>query len=149
MTTIANKPKRLDVIEAMNAELPQVDCPLTHRFVPGMYVREIFMEAGLLITSKLHKTEHPFIISKGEVLVFTETDGTVRLKAPHTGITKAGTRRLLYIIEDTVWTTFHLNPTNTEDLIEIEDRVIEKHDNPCMNWTKEKIEEEIKCLSEN
>jgi hypothetical protein len=40
------------------------------------------------------------------------------------------------VVEDCVWTTYHLNPSNTEDLQEIEDRIIEKHENPFINNTK-------------
>jgi hypothetical protein len=31
-------------------------------------------------------------------------------------ISSAGTKRALYTLEDTVWTTVHLNPSNTRDI---------------------------------
>ena len=54
---------------AMLENLPQVECPLVHRFTEGMYIREIFMPQGTLITSRIHLTNHPFTISKGRVKV--------------------------------------------------------------------------------
>lgn len=105
------------------ARLPQVECPLVHRFTPGLYSREIFMPAGSLIISKLHKTEHPYVISKGRVSVWTEESGVVQLQAPFCGITKPGTRRILFIHDDCVWTTFH--PTKETDLEKIEGELIE------------------------
>lgn len=42
---------------------------ITHFFTPGMYVREIHMPKDTLWTTKVHKTEHVFIISKGKVAV--------------------------------------------------------------------------------
>jgi hypothetical protein len=114
--------KTVDKMQAAMKRLPQVDCPLVHRFTPGLYVREIFMPKGTFIISKIHKTEHPFIVSKGHVAVWIEGVGVVEIKAPYCGVTKAGTRRILYIREDCVWTTFH--PTDKTDVNEIEKDVI-------------------------
>lgn len=121
--------EKIDQLEAMMlANFPPINCPLTHRFTPGLYTREIFMPAGSLITSKIHNTEHPYVISKGVVSVFTDEDGEVLLKAPHCGITKPGTRRVLYIHEDCVWLTFH--PCVDGETVEaIEKRIIEPHNN--------------------
>ena len=95
--------------------------PLKHTFVPGAYIREIFMTKGLLLTSKIHKVEHPYFIMKGKVTVLTE-EGEVTIKAPYHGITPAGTKRLLYVHEDTVWITVH--STESTDLDEIEKEII-------------------------
>lgn len=117
------------LFDAVETELKRrgepVECPLRHRFTPGLYIREIFMPAGALVTSKIHRTEHPYTISQGRVSVLTERDGWVELRAPYTGITLPGTRRVLYIHEDTVWTTYH--PTNETDLGVIENILIEPH----------------------
>ena len=98
------------------------DCfPLTHKFVDGAYVREIRVPKGTLLTTKIHKICHPYFLLKGDVSVLTET-GIVRLKAPYSGITPAGTKRIIYIHEDTVWTTVHV--TKEKDLDKIEEEVI-------------------------
>ena len=113
-----------------------VQCPITHRFVPGMYIREIFMPKNTVLTSKIHKHEHPYVILKGVCEVFTDAGGTVLLEAPHMGITPAGTRRVLRIIEDTTWVTFHR--TDKTDLEEIEDEIIEPRVNPYLAQLEEK-----------
>lgn len=129
----------LDRIEAQMVEgLPKVDCKVEHRFTPGLYIREITMPQGSLITSKIHRTEHPFVISKGRVAVWTEESGVQHLEAPYTGITNPGTRRLLFVWEDTVWTTFH--PTKQREVSAVEDEIIEKHINPYLG------EEVAECL---
>jgi len=115
---------KVDRLEAALAILPQCDMPLTHRFTPGLYMREIFMPKGAIVISKIHKTEHPFVILKGRANVWIDGQGVVKLKAPHVGITKPGTRRVLYIPEDCSWITFH--PTSQTDLEQIEDEVILK-----------------------
>lgn len=127
----------INEIELAMQNYPEPDCPLVHEFTPNMYIRQISMPAGSLITSKWHKTEHPFNISQGAVSVLLIENGLIvnetYLEAPCRGITKAGTRRLLYIHDDTVWTTYHYNPDNETDTDKIEERIIEKHINPLLD----------------
>jgi len=99
------------------------------------------MPAGSLITSKVHKTEHPYIVSYGKVAVSIDSNDWDEITAPYTGITKPGTRRVLYIIEDCIWTTFHrvddmkseyndLNDDEKENIVkEIEEKILEPHIN--------------------
>lgn len=123
-------------IELAMTKYPEVKCPLFHTFTPNLYIREIHMPAGSLITSKCHKTQHPFIISKGAVSVLTIENGEIvgekYLEAPYRGITEVGTRRVLYIHENCVWTTIHSNHDNETDVDKIEERIIEKHVNPLL-----------------
>lgn len=98
-------------------------CPLTHTFADGMYVREIFIPAGLFVVGKIHKHSHPNFLLKGTVMVVTEF-GSERLIGPVSIISKAGTKRALYAITDLTWVTVHLNPTNTQDLAELEEEII-------------------------
>lgn len=100
------------------------EMPLTHRFSDGMYTREIFIPAGTLLTGKIHKHDHPNFLMSGEVLVVTESEGKEHLKGPLTMISPPGTKRALYAITDVTWVTVHLNPTNTQDLGELENIVI-------------------------
>lgn len=110
--------------------------PVTHRFTPGLYIREIFMRKSLVVSSHIHKTEHPFVVSQGKLLVYREDQNkSALIEAPHTGITKPGTRRLLVILEDTIWTTFH--PTKETDVGVIEDQILVKYENPLLDYSGE------------
>lgn len=113
-------------------KFPKVDCPVTHRFTPGLYIREIFMPAGAGVVSAIHAKEHPFVISQGVVKVWDRFNNTQLLKAPHTGITKPDTRRVLFILEDCIWTTFHV--TDKTNLEEIFDEILIEHE---MSFVKE------------
>jgi len=106
------------------------DFPLIHRFTPHLYSREIFMPAGSVLTSRVHRTEHQFVVSQGALWVYSDNDGPQRIEAPYAGITKPGTRRLLVIEEDTVWTTFHA--TELTDVEQIERTILEPCDNPLL-----------------
>ena len=120
----------INQFEAALMDHPAVDCPVTHRFTPGLYIREIFIPAGTLITSAEHKTEHPFVITKGEIEVISENEGAVIYQAPFHGITKPGTRRMLRAITDVVWTTYHV--TQHTDLDRIAEEIIEPNSNPLL-----------------
>lgn len=123
--------QRIDELELAMSEFPIQECPLNHTFEDGMYIREIFMPAGTLITSKIHKTRHPYEITMGKVYVRVNEEDWQLLEAYYRGITEIGTRRVLYILEDTLWTTYHLTDKKTVD--EVEEEIIEKHDNPLLS----------------
>ena len=76
--------------------------------------------------------------------------GVVDYEAPVLGITEAGTKRVLYIYEDTTWVTFHANPENITDpdkMVEYlthpnENPLFEKDDPRVNSWKKDKYEQE-------
>ncbi len=113
-------------------------CPLEHHFADGMYIRKMTAPAGMINVSKLHKTNHPFFILSGSVSILAEK-GIVRITAPHFGITKAGTKRVVYFHEETVWITVHA--TEETDLEKIEDEVIAK------NYEELPVRKELSCHS--
>ena len=95
--------------------------PVKHSFADGCYVREIFNPAGELLVTKIHKKEHPFFLMKGKMSILTE-DGVKHIQAPHHGITKPGTKRIIYTHTDCVFVTVHA--TDKTDVAEIEKEVI-------------------------
>lgn len=104
----------LDVAQGMQPA--KID--FTHSFTPGIYAREMRAPRGSILISKVHFTDHPFVLSKGKLAIWTEENGVVDVAAPFSGVTKAGTIRMAYVLEDCVWTTFHA--TEKTDLEEIE-----------------------------
>lgn len=132
--TLANKEIRDKILyfEDNIGSLPDsfkgdtINCPLKHSFADGMYVREIFIPKGMILCGKIHKHDHPNFLLKGEVEVFTESNGLEKLVAPMSIISKAGTKRIVNALQDTVWVTVHANPNNLKDVDKIEDIVIAK-----------------------
>lgn len=114
--------------------------PLQHDFVPGMYTRTIFIPKNMVLTGAIHKQTHPSFLLKGKVDVFTEENGLQHLEAPQVFMSKAGCKRVVYTLENTIWSTVHLNPTNTHDINEIKEII-------STNNFDELIEEDIVCLS--
>jgi hypothetical protein len=114
-----------------------VEWPLNHIHTPGtpgacgsIYTREIFMPAGTWVVSRIHKTAHPFVVLSGLVLVWTKEKGVQALAGGFMGFTTPGTRRILYIVQDTVWATFHA--TELQDVKAIEEALLVPHVNPLL-----------------
>ena len=120
---------KMDIFEAELAKHPQVHLPLIHRFTPGMYIREIFMPSGTVLTSMRHKTRHPFVVLEGVAEVIDEQGRSEILTAGHLGVTDPGTRRVIRIHADCRWATFHV--TENTDPDEIADEITE-NTNPLL-----------------
>ncbi len=130
------KDKIAYLIDKMGA-LPQQGCPLKHYFAPGVYIREIFMSAGSVVIGKIHKTEHFNIIQRGVVSLVSEDGSREMLTGPVTFVSKAGVQKVLYIHEDTVWSTVHI--TEERNLEKLEEQLIEKQDYPAFDRTVERL----------
>lgn len=92
-----------------------------HDFAPGIYVKSIFMPANEIIVSKIHRSEHFFIVPQGCCTVVDSLGGKQFISASYLGKTLAGTKRALHIHVDCIWTTFHV--TDLTDLEEIEKEI--------------------------
>lgn len=123
----------IDVVEGLIAEESKIaghECETSHTFTPGLYGRKFTMPAGTLLTSKIHNSEHQFVVLSGCLSVWTKEDGCVDIVAPHHGVTKPGTRRLIISHTDSVWMTFHATEETNLELIE--EKIIMKNNNPYL-----------------
>lgn len=134
----------MDQIEAALQKLPDPHIQIRHYFAPGIYCREMWVPAGAMVTSKIHKTEHQFILSAGALIVRTEQDEEVIIEAPYIGTTYPGTRRVAYFPVASCWTTRHHmdwitgsegdDPETMEMTVQqIEDELIEPYQNPLID----------------
>lgn len=113
--------QKIDNLAKTMVNMEQTECPVTHRFANGCYLREIFMPAGTVVVGKIHATEHFNVILTGEVTVVT-AEWSKRFKAPHTFVSGAGVQKVVYTHSDCQWQTLHV--TDKTDLEEIEKDVI-------------------------
>jgi quercetin dioxygenase-like cupin family protein len=97
----------------------QIDLPLVHDFTPGIYVRTIFMPKGTFVIGKTHKTEHFNIVHSGRANVMI--DGEYKeISAPDMFVSKEGVKKVLWILEDMVWSTIHATTETNLDILEKE-----------------------------
>jgi len=97
--------------------------PIKSTFAGACYIREMFMPAGHIMTTKIHKKDHPFFLLKGKMTIASENfNGDI--KAPYQGITIAGTKRVIYSHSDCILITVHSTDKLTVE--EVEEDVIAK-----------------------
>ena len=101
---------------------PQVELKTEHYFNGGMYCRNVFRPAGTIIVGKIHKSDHLFMCTSGEIIAWSEK-GMVTLKAGDVVESKAGTKRVTLAVVDSIGVTVH--KTDKTDLNEIEAELIE------------------------
>jgi hypothetical protein len=127
-------------LEAEMLKLPQSEQPVEHRFVPGLYWRTITNPKDSFIVTKIHKEPNISTVLKGRLACITE-DGMEILEAGMQWETCPGTKRVLYAVEETVFSTVHPNPEEQRDLEALEARIIapdfaeiecKKKEAPCL-----------------
>ena len=97
--------------------------PTKHTFSGGCYIREIYNPANMLLVTKIHKVDHPYFLMSGKMSILTE-DGVIEVEAPHHGVTKAGTKRVIYTHDPCKFVTVHATNKTTPE--EVEEEVIAK-----------------------
>jgi len=112
------------VEQSMLSAQAEIECPLTHRFSDGIYSREIFMPAGTVVLGHKHKTRHLNIVLRGRCKVIAN-DEVKEIVAPCTFESEAGVRKLVNVLEDTVWQTIHVNEDDCENIEQLEARLVE------------------------
>ena len=114
---------RVALIGREMARMPQVECPVIHRFAPGVYLREISMPADTIVIGKVHRTEHFNVLIRGACLIVHDDGSREELRAPMTFVSKAGVQKVLYITEDMIWQTVHV--TSETDMTKLEADLVE------------------------
>ena len=125
---VATPEMMLQKVEALQQELskmPQYEPQTKHYFHGGMYCREVFRHAGVLVVGAVHKKEHFYLIVSGTVAI-TDGEGNVQeVTGPHLFQSKPGTKRAVYAVTDALCMTFHaIETTSIEEaeaeLVEVE-----------------------------
>lgn len=116
-----------DVLLKIEKELldkPQdFPCPVHHYFGPGLYIRELFVPAGVVGMGHVQKLEHFNNFVSGRVRLMNDDGSHTELFAPMAFVGKPG-RKVVYVIEDMVWQNIYA--TNERDVEILEDTYLEK-----------------------
>ena len=113
----------LQKVEEYMLHNSNVTCTTKHTFSEGVYVREITMPGGSFILGAIHNTKHLNIISKGAcILIDPDTGELTDIVAPCTFESDVGVQKLLYIVEECVWSTIHI--TEETDITKLEEELV-------------------------
>lgn len=112
--------QKIGVLQAELSKLPQYQPETKHYFHGGMYCREVFRHAGVLVVGAVHKKEHFYLIVSGTVAI-TDGEGQVQeVTGPHLFQSKPGTKRAVYAVTDALCMTFHATESQTIEEAEAE-----------------------------
>jgi len=117
--------QKVELLQEELSKLPQYEPETKHYFHGGMYCREVFRHAGVLVVGAVHKKEHLYLIVSGTVAI-TDGEGNVQeVTGPHLFQSKPGTKRAVYAVTDALCMTFHaIEATTVEEaeaeLVEVE-----------------------------
>jgi hypothetical protein len=109
--------ERVLAFEAVLLKLPQVEIPVTHEFIKGLYRREITFKKGTFATGKIHKEDHMDVVLSGEMLVVSD-GGYKHIKGPCFLTSIAGKKKAGYALTDCVWCSYH--PTKCTTIEDVE-----------------------------
>lgn len=98
--------QRVEQLQFEVSKLPQYEPQTKHTFHGGMYCREVWRPAGVLVIGKVHKKEHFYIVMYGTVRVTTD-DGVKIITGPCILSSLPGTKRAVYAETDSLCVTFH------------------------------------------
>lgn len=110
----------------------QADCPVTHYFGPGIYIRELRMKAGILAIGHRQKQRHMNVLLQGRVLMLQNDGSTVEVAAPMTFIGEPG-RKMGWVLEDVVWQNVYA--TDLTDVPTLEAMFLDK----SMGWEEAEL----------
>jgi|TARA_Y100000289_G_scaffold29870_1_gene29584 hypothetical protein len=99
--------------------------PLKHTFADGIYVRQMSMKQGSVVVGAIHKHLHVWFLLTGHISVATE-DGLEEYIAPCYVVAKPGTKRVIYAHVPSIFVNVHKNPTNIEDIQQLEKDIVAK-----------------------
>ncbi len=108
--------QKVETLQQELSKLPQYEPQTKHYFHGGMYCREVFRHAGVLVVGAVHKKEHFYLIVSGTVAI-TDGEGNVQeVTGPHLFQSKPGTKRAVYAVTDALCMTFHaIEATSVEE----------------------------------
>jgi hypothetical protein len=112
--------QKVGALQAELSKLPQYQPETRHYFHGGMYCREVFRHAGVLVVGAVHKKEHFYLIVSGTVMITDGEGNAQEVTGPHLFQSKPGTKRAVLALTDTLCMTFHALAATTVEEAEAE-----------------------------
>lgn len=99
------------------------EIPIKHQFADQIYIRQMDLKQGHVIVGAVHNHLHAWFLMKGHVIINNNGE-IIEHIAPCYTVSDPGSQRLIYAIEDSIFVNVHKNPTNTQDIKELEKEIV-------------------------
>jgi len=130
---------KVQALQDVISKMPQYEPETKHTFHAGMYCREVWRPAGVIVVGKIHKKEHFYLIVSGTVSITTD-EGVKSITGPHLLCSKPGTKRAVYAETDALCMTFHVVDAKT---IEDAEQELVEEDDSSMFALGNKLKNEV------
>ncbi len=97
--------------------------PLKHSFADQLYIRQMEMKKGTMVIGAIHNHKHVWFLLTGKLSIYSN-DKLEDYVAPCYVISEPGTKRLIYAHEQSIFVNVHKNPSNTENIEELEKEIV-------------------------
>ncbi len=112
--------------------------PLKHSFADQLYIRQMEMKKGTLVVGAVHNHKHVWFLLTGHLTIACNDD-VQDYEAPCYVISEAGSQRAIYANEDSIFVNVHKNPSNTENIEELEKEIVSITKEDFNNYINNKI----------
>ena len=116
-----------DIIEGSfgdgNSICETSEVPIKHSFADQIYIRQMNLKKGHVIVGAVHNHLHAWFLLTGHVVINNNGE-IIEHIAPCYTISSPGSQRLIYALEDSIFVNVHKNPTNTENIKELEKEIV-------------------------
>lgn len=119
MGDVFRLPNGIQELKAAMLGLEQFEPPTRHHFHGGMYCREVYRPAGILIVGKVHKREHFYLLVFGTLTV-RNGDDLQTITGPCLLESRPGDQRAVFAQTDALCMTFHRTDATTVEEAERE-----------------------------
>lgn len=120
-TDLATRRDKILALEKKAMQMPQVEIPVKHYIHGGMYIREITIPKGTMLTGAIYKFDHFDVMISGDMTVSSDAGESKRISGYNVFEGMRGKKRAGYAHEDTTWITVH--PFTGQDGDEIQEFV--------------------------
>ena len=131
--------QKVQALQDVISQLPQYEPETKHTFHAGMYCREVWRPAGVIIVGKVHKKEHFYLVVSGTVAITTD-EGVKSVTGPTLLCSTPGTKRAVYAETDALCMTFHVVDAKT---IEDAEQELVEEDDSSMFTLGNKLKNEV------
>lgn len=109
------------MLSSFDQEALKAQTDTQHYQIRGVYVRTMFVPAGMLVTGKIHNFESIGILAQGTMRI-TNGETSALVSAPYIAVDKPGIKRLGYAETDCTFISVHR--TDAEEITDIEDELV-------------------------
>ena len=100
----------------------EADMPVSHRFTPGWYIREMFIPQGTYFIGRAHKLGHRVTLDSGRIRLISEHQQSF-VEPPFEVMTVPGFQIVFEALTDVYGSIYYPNPMNSRNIDELEDSI--------------------------